>query len=94
MRFKALQERMRVAFWRELEPEFRRLVRAADAGGTSTYACLREAWVATLVRIGQDVFQAASDHVGPQSDALKMRVEAQDACQKQLSRRKKEWTHE
>jgi hypothetical protein len=41
--------------------------------------------------VAEQVFIATSEHVGDRADALRMRVEAQSDCRRQLYRKRKEW---
>jgi hypothetical protein len=79
-------------FWERLAPAFFDFVR--DAADPQQHETLEHSWADTLVRVGITTFNETADQVGDRADALRMRVEAQAACRRQLYARRKEWLGE
>lgn len=91
-RFKNLRARMTADYWGRLAPRFRSFIDAM--AGSEDYEGVARTWADDLVRVGRQCFDATAEQVGARADALRARVEAQAACHRRLSNKRKEWFSE
>lgn len=92
VRFRTLRARMVALFWQELAAGFRQLTRDAADVFSRDAAVVR--WRDLVIRVGRNVFNATAEQVGDRADALRVRVQAVDACHRQLRAKRKEWGDE
>ncbi|HMQ32555.1 MAG TPA: type I-E CRISPR-associated protein Cse1/CasA [Chloroflexaceae bacterium] len=88
-RFKTVRARMSADYWGRLAPRFRSFI--AELAGADDSDATARAWANDLVRIGRQCFDTAAEQIGERADALRARVEAQAACHRRLSAKRKEW---
>lgn len=89
VRFKTLRERMQTMFWERLAPVFRAFVHTAT--DHAQHPDLERTWADTLIQVGKRTFIETSDQIGERADALRIRVEAQSHCHRELYKKRKEW---
>lgn len=88
-RFKAVRARMSADYWGRLAPRFRGFI--AELAGADDPDAVVVAWADEVVWTGRQCFDMAAEQVGERADALRARVEAQAACHRRLSAKRKEW---
>lgn len=89
VRFTSVRERMIADYWRQLGLRFRQFINELRDPQQRDRAA--QNWARTIVDIARRCFDAALEQIGSRADALRVRVEAKNECDRRLYGKRKEW---